>query len=93
MSETSENITITVGDESFSVDPNLLRQYTAEAFRILQEEAEAKADFKAGVETMEETFGIPKAVLSKWLKARYKAETKKAQELASAFSQLDAGVE
>lgn len=89
---TEDQVTITIGEESYNIDPDLLRQYAIEAYEILKREAEAKADFKGAVETMEETFGIPKTVLSKWLKARYKAETKKASELAEAFEQLDAGV-
>jgi len=38
---------------------------------------------------MAETFGIEKGVLTKWLKAAFKAETKKTTELAQAFEQLD----
>lgn len=83
---------ITIGDKTVNVNPELLRKYKAEASKYLNEEANAKADFKEAVETMSETFGIDKGVLSKWLKAVYKAETKKTSDLAQAFEQLDVAI-
>lgn len=80
---------ITIGDETVNVDPELLRKYKDEAFGYLKAEAQEKTNFKDAVEAMSETFGIDKGVLSKWLKASFKAETKKASQLAQAFEQLD----
>lgn len=90
--DNSDLVSVTIGDETVNVDPKLLREYKAEASKYLNEEADAKAGFKEAVETMAETFGIEKGVLSKWLKAAHKAETKKTTELAQAFEQLDVAV-
>lgn len=86
---TGETIGVTIGGVTVNVDPKMLRAYKRESFDFLTEEANAKASFKKAVETMSETFGIEKGVLSKWLKAAFKAETKKTTELAQAFEQLD----
>jgi hypothetical protein len=75
-----------------NIHPDVLKGYKDEAFGYLKTETEAKAGFKGVLETIEETSGIPKAIMSKWLKARYKDETEKAKELATTFQALDDAV-
>jgi multidrug efflux pump subunit AcrB len=87
--ENSNLIPLTIGDVTVEVDPEKLRAYQNEANTYLTAEVAAKADFKEAVETMEETFGIDKKILTKWLKASFKTKTKETSELAEAFEQLD----
>lgn len=76
-----------------NVNPELLRGYRDEAFGYLRAEATAKDGFKEVIETVAETTDIPKGVLSKWFKARFKEETDKQKALAASFDALDAAVE
>lgn len=89
---THELVGIPTPDGVKNIHPDILKGYKAEAFEYLQAETEAKAGFKEVLEIVEETSGIPKAIMSKWLKARYKDETDKAKELATTFQALDDAV-
>lgn len=91
-SSTHELVGIPTPDGVKNIHPDVLKGYKDEAFGYLKDETEAKAGFKEVLETIEETSGIPKAVMSKWLKARYKDETDKAKELATTFQALDDAV-
>lgn len=75
-----------------NIHPEVLKQYKADAFEALTDETAAKAEFKAVLEDVEEGTGIPKAIMSKWFKARFKDETEKAKELATTFQALDDAV-
>ena len=89
----SQKVAIEIDGETVELDAELLKGYKDEAFEILRKEQEAKQDFKAAMEAQAETLGISKKVLTKWLKAAYKAKTKEAKELGTVFEQLDNAVE
>jgi hypothetical protein len=89
---TDELVGIPTADGVKNIHPDILKGYKDEAFLALKKETTAKAEFKEVLETVEETSGIPKAVMSKWLKARFKDETDKAKELATTFQALDDAV-
>lgn len=89
----SNKTQIEIDGVTVEIDGELLREYRTEAFEILSKEAEAKADFKDAMEAQAKTLGIPKKVLTKYLKAAFKAKTKEARELGTVFEQLDNAVE
>ena len=91
-SSTHELVGIPTPDGVKNIHPDILKGYKAEAFEYLVAETAAKAGFKDVLETVEETSGIPKAIMSKWFKARFKDETEKAKELATTFQALDDAV-
>ena len=72
-----------------NIHPDALKSIRAEGFDWLKEETKAKTGFKELVEVQAEKTGIPKGILTKWLKAQYKAATKVQKELAAAFDALD----
>lgn len=75
-----------------TIHPVILEAKLNEAIEILEAEAEQKAAFKELVEELEESTEIPKAFLSKWFKARFKAKTKEASLLGDAFDAMDDAV-
>lgn len=86
-------VSIEINGETLELDAELLKGYRDEAFEILGKEAEAKRDFKDAMEAQAEALGISKKLLTKYLKASYKAKTKEASELGTAFAALDEAVE
>lgn len=76
-------------DIEVTVDPKLLNEYYKRAVVALKAEATAKAEFKAEVEGIADKSGLPKAIVSKYFKARQKDETKKSKDLAEVFETLD----
>lgn len=86
-------VQIEIDGQEVEIDGELLREYRNEAFDILSDEAEAKAAFKKAMEAQAETLSIPKKLLTKYIKAAFKAKTKEARELGSLFGQLDAATE
>ena len=89
---TGNQVGIPTPDGVKNVDPALLKGWKSEAFEYLREEASAKEGLKEVVETASETTGVPKALLNKWFKASFKAETKKQSEIAESFEALDEAV-
>jgi hypothetical protein len=85
----SKMVTIETPDGVIELDADLLNGYRTEAFEFLREEAEQKRNFKDAVEAQAETLGISKKLLTKYLKASFKAKTKEARELGDLFTQLD----
>ena len=59
----------------------------------LKEEAEQKRNFKEAVETIAETTGIDKKVLTKYFKQKFKEKTKEQSALGEIFAQLDEATE
>lgn len=88
-SSTSEMIGIPTPDGVKNIHPDSLKQYQADAYDYLDEETTAKANFKDLMETIEDVTGIPKGIMTKYFKAKYKAKIKETQELAEAFEALD----
>lgn len=76
-----------------NINPELLKGYRDEAFGYLAAETSAKESFKEVIETVSETTDIPKGILTKWFKARFKEETDKQKALAASFQALDEAVE
>ena len=74
---------------SIELDADLLREYREEAFGYLKKEAVAKSEFKDAMEAQAETLGIEKSLLTKYIKACYKAKTNEAKELGELFAALD----
>ncbi len=80
-------------DTEVSIDPKLLKGYYVEAAKALKSEANAKAELKATIETVSETTKLPKALVSKYFKARYKEATAKDKEVGEVFVTLDEALE
>lgn len=72
-----------------TIDPKLMNAYYSRASEAMRAETNAKAEFKAEVEGIADASGLPKAIVSKYFKARYKDETAKSKELAEVFDVLD----
>lgn len=89
----TEIVTITIGENKYEFDPEVFTEYKKTAFEQLKAEAVAKVKFKDEVESLASATKLPKAVVAKYLKARYKDETKKATELAQLYEQLDINIE
>lgn len=91
-SSTQDQVGIPTPDGVKNIHPDVLKGYRDEAFGYLKAETEAKASYKDVLEAIETTSGIKKGLISKWLKALYKAETDKAKALATTFQALDDAV-
>lgn len=92
MIEGNENhnlIGIPTEDGVKNVHPDLLKGWRQDAFEQLRKADGVKEELKLLAETVEETTGIKKGVISKWFKAQYKAETKKTKSLGETFEALD----
>lgn len=87
--DTPQNtVAVYIGEMTYNVNPELLREYKGLAFEELRKEAQAKDNFKGHVEALEATTNIPKAILSKWLKALYTEKDAQVQEQAKAMEEL-----
>lgn len=73
-------------------DPELFREYQEEAFGYLNEIDEQKANLKSVLETMIETTGIDKKVLTKYIKDSYKAKSKETIQLGEAFAAINEAI-
>jgi predicted solute-binding protein len=71
------------------IDSKVFTGYTQESYELLDKVSELNKDFKELVETVAETTGLEKKIVSKYLKARYKEQTKDASELGIVFDKLD----
>lgn len=85
----TEQVKFQVDGAEVVVDPKLLQGYYDEAEKFLAEEAEQKANFKDTVETVSETTKLPKRLVSKYFKAKYKESTKVDKEVGEVFGILD----
>jgi predicted solute-binding protein len=81
----NENVTV-AGITIVSAE---LRQYTDDSFRILNAAESYKTEFTDMVAAAAEKTGLPKKVLSKYFKARFKEATKEATEQGEIFEALD----
>lgn len=86
-------VAIEIGSNTVEVNVEVFKGYQEEVFGYLNAEAEAKKNFKEAVETVAETTGIDKKVLTKYFKAKYKAKTKEQSELGEVFAALDEATE
>lgn len=84
--------TIQVGDITATIDADVFKGYTAEAFDVQRKQDNLKTDWKILVETIAETTQLPKKEVNKYLKARYKLETKAPKLQGELFEALDAAV-
>jgi hypothetical protein len=84
--------TIATKDGNVTIDAALFQAYTEEAFEYLETIVEATDHFKELVETVEETTGLKKATVAKYLKARHAEKTKETKELGNLFAALDDAV-
>lgn len=89
---TGNQVGINTEDGTKNVDPELLAEYKDEAFEHLLAIKKATTLFKETVETLSETTGIPKNVLSKWLKTRFKDKVKAMKAETETIEALDAAV-
>lgn len=88
----SKNIQIEVNGVMVEIDGELFKGYRQEAFEHLDSKKNADALFKEVVETVAETTGLKKGVVSKYLKTSYEAKLKAMQEEADLFSTIDEAV-
>lgn len=90
---TANQIGIPTADGVKNVDPELLKKYKDEAFEYLHNVEHNNTLFKELVETVNETTGISKGDIGKWLKARYADKVKAQKQLSETMEALDAAVE
>lgn len=81
--------TIATASGNVTIDGELFQGYINESFDYLDKIAEATELFKEVVETVAETTGLKKPLVSKYLKARHAAATKVAKDLGELFTALD----
>jgi predicted solute-binding protein len=81
--------TIATKTGNVNINAALFQGYIDEAFDHLEAAAAAVEKFKEVVETVSETTGLKKPVVSKYLKARYETKTKDAKELGELYTALD----
>jgi len=93
MSEENNLITVTIGEDRIEFDPEVLREYLVEAVGYLAAIDEPKEDLKAVIEAAAGATKLPKKVVSKYFKARYKAETAAQKAQGDLFAQLDEAVD
>lgn len=75
------------------VDVELFKGYQQEAFSYLEEEAAQKEKLKEVIETLAETTGLDKKVLTKYIKQKFKDATKEQTVLGEFFAALDDATE
>lgn len=73
-------------------DAALFREYQEECFGYLREMDEQKQNLKAALETLIETTGIDKKVLTKYIKESYKAKSKETIALGEAFAAINEAI-
>lgn len=88
----SNIITIDTTDGIVKIDSDLMKGYLSESYEYLDTISEAQKNFKDVVETVSDTTGLKKALVSKYLKERYELKTKKTKELGELFGKLDEAV-
>lgn len=81
--------TLQTSDGTVTINAELFQEYLKEAFEHLTAIEEATEQFKEVVETVAATTGLKKPKVSKYLKERYEAKTKKTRELGDLFTSLD----
>jgi len=91
MTEATNKILVTIDSSNIEIDVALFNAYQQEAFLHLRTLEGAKEQLKEVVETMAETTGLPKTLLSKYLKAKYAEKTKELSEVGKCFEALDEG--
>lgn len=89
----SNIVTLDTSEGTATVDQELFQGYLKEAFEHLGAMEEAESLFKEVVETVAETTKLKKSHVSKYMKERFAASTKKTKELGTLFSKLDEVVE
>jgi hypothetical protein len=82
-------IAIRIGQKTYNVNPELFRGYKDNIFEALAKAAKAKDQLTGEIETLSETTGIPKGVLTKYFKAKFDEKTEQAKEIAQAFDGMD----
>jgi hypothetical protein len=85
--------TVKIGDKTYEFDAEALGEYKDEAFKYLEAEARAKEDFKGSIDSAAEATGLPKKFISKYLKKKFKDETKAAKQEGDAFAAVDEALE
>ena len=78
-----------VNGVSVTIDSNVFLGYVKESNRILDEIEELKKDHKEVVEAVVESTNLDKKDVGKYLKAKYKEDTKAAKAQGDLFSTLD----
>lgn len=86
---TGNQVGIPTEDGTKNVDPELLTEYKNEAFEHLLAIKKATTLFKETVETLSETTGIKKNILSKWLKTRFKDKVRAMKAETETVEALD----
>lgn len=84
-----EQIKFDIDGETVTISPAVLQGYYNEASEYLGAEADAKRDFKDVIETVSETTKLPKRIVSKYFKAKYKEATAADKEIGEVFGFLD----
>ena len=72
-----------------TIKEELFKGYVNESFEYLQAIAHNQTLLKELVETVAETTGMKKGVVSKYLKQRFEDKTNETKDLGNLFEQLD----
>lgn len=87
-----ELVGIPTADGVKNIHPDVLKGLRDEAFEYLEKETQAKADLKDLFGEAEQKLGIKKSLISKWIKAQYKAKTEETKAVGKTFEALDEAV-
>lgn len=85
-------VTIPTAAGNKDIDPALFAQYKDEAFGYLDTLEEAKGNLKEVIETLAESTGLTKGLVSKYLKARHAEKTADNIAEGKTFAALDEAV-
>lgn len=89
---TGNQVGINTEDGVKNVNPELLAEYKENAFEFLTAIKKATIRFKEEVETISDSTGIKKNIISKWLKTRFKEKVKAMKAEAETIEALDAAI-
>lgn len=86
---TNEKVKITVDGTEYAVSPQILNSYVENGLTFLEDSRRAMDKFKSEVEMASDDTGLPKAFISKYLKAKHKAKLEEEKAVADSLMQLD----
>ncbi len=85
----SNVISLDVNGNTVTIDSKVFLEYSKRAYSIQQQIADLNQEFKDEVESAADGTGLEKKDVSRYFKARFKAETKKPKLEGELFSALD----
>lgn len=90
---TENIIAIKIGETTATVDPELLLEWVKESNANFNAIEKVKTEHKELVTTIVETTKIPKKLVNKFLRARFKESTEEESQAGNVIRQLDEALE